>query len=102
MVQDPAKVDVAALTDAEQLRLTSGRILTWHDAEARCELSPLAKRRRLDVAGNLDAAENYFRLCKSTSQFVTSQLATGETEPRYYAVGCPATLHWVCIPSNKV
>jgi hypothetical protein len=37
--QDPAQVLVASLTDAKQLRLAAGRVLTWHDAEPRCELS---------------------------------------------------------------
>jgi hypothetical protein len=43
MNQDLAEVHVAPLTDAEQLRLTAGGVLTWHDAEPCCELSPLAK-----------------------------------------------------------
>jgi hypothetical protein len=43
MNQDLARVDVASLTDAEQLRLTAGRILARHDAEPCRELSTLAK-----------------------------------------------------------
>ena len=44
MNQDPAQVRVAPFTDAKQLRLTTGRVLTGHDAEPGCELSPLAER----------------------------------------------------------
>src|ERR1700733_9527577 len=43
MDQDLAKVYVAALTDAEELGLAAGRVLTRHDAEPSCELSTLAK-----------------------------------------------------------
>ena len=39
--QDLAQIDVAALADAEQLRLASGGILSWHDSEPCCEVSPL-------------------------------------------------------------
>jgi hypothetical protein len=41
--QDPAQVRVTPFTDAKQLRLTTGRVLTGHDAEPGCELSPLAE-----------------------------------------------------------
>ncbi len=43
MNQDLAKVDVASLTDAEQLGLASGRVLPRHNAQPRCELPALAK-----------------------------------------------------------
>jgi hypothetical protein len=43
MNQDHTQLDVAPLTDAEQLRLTAGRVLRWHDAKPCCELSTLAK-----------------------------------------------------------
>lgn len=35
--QDPAQARVTSLTDAKQLRLTTGRVLTGHDAEPRCK-----------------------------------------------------------------
>jgi len=44
MNQDFAQVRVAPFTDAKQLRLTTGRVLTRHDAEPGCELSSLAER----------------------------------------------------------
>src|ERR1700684_4602637 len=43
MDQDLAEVYVSALTDAEELCLAAGRVLTRHDAEPSCELSTLAK-----------------------------------------------------------
>ena len=41
--QDLAKVNVASLTDAEQLGLVSGRVLPQHNAQPRGELPALAK-----------------------------------------------------------
>jgi hypothetical protein len=62
--QDFAEVCVAALTDAEQFRLASGRILTWHDSEPSSELSglaegaPVANRRHDSCCDNLANAGN--------------------------------------------
>jgi hypothetical protein len=42
MDQDLTQIDVAALTDAKQLRLATGRVLPRHKAKPRCKVSPLA------------------------------------------------------------
>ena len=44
MNQDLAQVAVAPLADAEQLRLASGGILPWHNAQPGGELPALAER----------------------------------------------------------
>jgi hypothetical protein len=51
MDQDLAQVDAAALTDAKQLRLTSGRVLPWHDPQPCSEVSPLAERSAVADSG---------------------------------------------------
>ena len=50
--EDLAEVDVAALADAEQLRLAAGRILSWHDTEPSSKVTALSKGRAVADGGN--------------------------------------------------
>jgi hypothetical protein len=43
--QDFAPVDVAALADAEPLRLACSRVLSWHESKSCCELPALVEGR---------------------------------------------------------
>ena len=50
--EDLAEVDVAALADAEQLRLAAGRILSWHETEPSSKVTALSKGRAVADGGN--------------------------------------------------
>ena len=58
MNQDLPQVDVAAFTDAEQLRLTSGRVLAWHNAQPRGEVPALAECCAVADGGKAQAAQD--------------------------------------------
>ena len=59
MNQNLSQVDVAALTNAEQLRFTSGRVLAWHDTQPRSEVPALAEGGAVANGSNDGSGNNW-------------------------------------------